>query len=221
MPSLREESTSGRLALAQPERDFEVLLEAVPDALVAVDRAGMIRYVNRRSESLFDYDRDDLVGHPIEMLVPESVRKDHPAHREAYFGGPAVRRPGRPGRAELDREGTTDQKPAKSPKCLRGRKRDGTEFPLNLSLFQFDTEEGLLVIAAVHDLADSEKANDKRDRMSRLAAMVEFSEDANISIGPDGIITSWNPAAEKVYGYSSKEMIGKPGSFIPPDQAPR
>ena len=125
------------------------------------------------------------------------------------------------GRPEPDREGTTGQKPAKSPKCLRGRKWDGTEFPLNLSLFLFDTEEGLLVIAAVHDLTGSEKDNDKRDRMSRLAAMVEFSEDANISIGPDGIITSWNPAAEKVFGYSSKEMIGKPGSFIPPDQAPR
>lgn len=217
MPSLREESTSGRLALAQSERDFEVLLEAVPDALVAVDRAGMIRYVNRRSESLFGYDRDDLVGHPIEILVPESVRQDHPAHREAYFGGPAVRRPGCP---ELDREGTTDQKPAKSPRCLRGRKRDGTEFPLNLSLFQCDTDEGLLVLAAVHELTDSEKASDKRDRMSRLAAMVELSEDANISIGPDGIITSWNPAAERLYGYSSREMIGKPGSFILPDQAP-
>jgi PAS domain-containing protein len=88
-------------------------------------------------------------------------------------------------------------------------------------LFQFDTGDGLLALAAVHDLTDRENANDKRDRMSRLAAMVEFSSDANISIGPHGIITSWNPAAERMYGHSSEEMIGKPGRFMAPDGPPR
>jgi len=56
--------------------------------------------------------------------------------------------------------------------------------------------------------------------MSRLAAIVEFSGEANISIGPDGLITSWNPAAERMYGYSSDEMIGKPGGFVVPNQDP-
>jgi len=215
MPSTSEEPTSRRLALGQHGGDFEGLLDAVPDALVGVDRAGVIRYVNRRARSLFGYERDDLVGQPIETLVPESVRPGHPAHREAYFSGPGTRRP------EPDPQGTIEQKPAVSPRCLRGRRRDGTEFPLNLSLSQSNTEDGLLVIAAVHDLTDSEKANDKRDRMSRLAAMVEFSEEANISIGPDGIITSWNPAAERMYGYSSEEMIGKSGWRMTPDGTPR
>ena len=215
MPSASKKPTSRRLAPRQHERDFERLLEAVPDALVAVDRSGVIRYVNRRAQSLFGYERDDLVGQPIETLVPESVRPAHPAHREAYFAGTGTRRP------KPDSQGTREQKPPASPRCLRGRRRDGTEFPLNLSLSRSNTEAGPLVIAAVHDLTASQKANDKRDRMTRLAAMVEFSEDANISIGPDGIITSWNPAAEKIYGYSSKEMIGKPGSFITPDRPPR
>ena len=194
------------------EADFVGLLEAVPDALVGVDREGVIRHINRRAQLLFGYERDDLVGLPIETLVPDSVRPGHPAHREAYLAGPRTRRP------EPDRQGTNERKPAASPRCLRGRHRDGTEFPLNLSLFQFDTEDGLLVIAAVHDLTDREKANDKRDRMSRLAAIVEFSREANIGIGPDGIITSWNPAAERLYGYSSEEMIGKPGWFMTPDR---
>jgi len=88
-------------------------------------------------------------------------------------------------------------------------------------LFQFDTANGLLAIAAVHDLTNREKANDKRDRMSRLAAIAEFSSDANISIGPDSIITSWNPAAERMYGHSSEEMIGKRGWFMAPDWPPR
>jgi len=214
MPSTSEEPTSRRLALGQHEGGFESLLEAVPDALVAVDRLGVIRYVNRRAQSLFGYERDDLVGQPIETLVPESVRPGHPAHRDAYFAGPGTRRP------EPGRQGTIEQKPAVSPRCLRGRHRDGTEFPLNLSLSQSNTEDGLLVIAAVHDLTDSETSNDKRDRMSRLMAIVKFSGEANISIGPDGIITSWNPAAERMYGYSSEEMIGKSGWRMTPDGTP-
>ena len=212
MPSTSKEPTSRRLAPKQHERDFEGLLEAVPDALVAVDRSGVIRYVNRRAQSLFGYERDDLVGRPIETLVPESVRPGHPAHRNAYFAGPGTRRP------EPDRQAEVEQKPAVSPRCLRGRCRDGTEFPLNLSLSRSNTEDGLLVIAAVHDLTDSQKANDRFDRTNRLAAMVEFSEDANIGIGPNGVITSWNPAAARMYGYSSEEMIGKSGWHMTPDE---
>jgi PAS domain-containing protein len=210
-----EEPESRHAAPGQHEADFVGLVEAVPDALVGVDRGGVIRYINRRAQSLFGYERDDLVGQPIESLVPDSVRPGHPAHREAYFAGPGIRRPA------PDREGTTERKPAASPRCLRGRRRDGTEFPLNLSLSRVDTEDGPLVIAAVRALTDREKADDKRDRISRLAAIVEFSGDANISIGPDGIITSWNPAAERLYGYSGDEMIGKSASFVLRDQEPR
>jgi len=214
MRSTSDEPPSRLFAHGQHEADFVGLLEAVPNALVGVDRAGVIRYINHRALSLFGYEGDELVGQPVETLVPDSVRPDHPAHREAYFAGPRTRR------VEPDRQGTSERKPAVSPRCLHGRRRDGTEFPLNLSLFQFDTGDGLLALAAVHDLTDRENANDKRDRMSRLAAMVEFSSDANISIGPDGIITSWNPAAERMYGHSSEEMIGKPGWFMAPDWPP-
>ena len=70
MPSTTGEATSPRLALGRGEGDFDRLLDAVPDALVGVDRAGVIRYVNRRAQSLFGYERDDLVGQPIETLVP-------------------------------------------------------------------------------------------------------------------------------------------------------
>jgi len=214
MPSTREEPTFRHFAHWQHEADWMGLLEAVPDALVGVDRAGVIRYINHRAQSLFGYEGDDLVGQLIETLVPDSVRPDHQAHREAYFAGPRTRS------LEPDRQGTNERKPAVSPRCLHGRQRDGTEFPMNIGLFQFDTEDGLLVIAAVNDLTNREKANDKRDRMSRLAATVEFSRDANISIGPNGIITSWNPAAETLYGHSSEEMIGKPGWFVAPDWPP-
>lgn len=214
MRSTSDEPTSLLFAHGQHDADFVGLLEAVPDALVGVDRAGVIRYINHRALSLFGYEADDLIGQPVETLVPDSVRPDHPAHREAYFAGPRTRR------VEPDRQATSERKPAVSPRCLHGRRRDGTEFPLNLSLFQFDTGDGLLALAAVHDLTNRENANDKRDRMRRLAAMVEFSSDANISVGPDGLITSWNPAAERMYGPSSEEMIGRPGWSMAPDWPP-
>lgn len=82
MPSTIGQPTSRHFAHGQHEADFVGLLEAVPDALVGVDRAGVIRYINHRAQSLFGYEGEDLVGQPIETLVPDSVRPDHPAHRE-------------------------------------------------------------------------------------------------------------------------------------------
>ena len=207
-----EEPTSRHVAPGQHEGDFVSLLEAVPGALVGVDRAGVIRYINGRAQSLFGYERDDVVGQPIKTLVPDSVRPGHPAHREAYFAGPRTRRP------EPDRDGSTEQKPAVSPRCLRGRQRDGTEFPLNLSLSQIHTEDGLLVIAAVHDLT-KQKRTVKDAQLT--AAAGEYSDDAIIGVGPDGIITSWNLAAERMYGHSSQEMIGKSGWVMTVGEAPR
>jgi PAS domain S-box-containing protein len=193
---------------------LESLLEVVPGALVGVDRSGVIRYVNGHAERLFGYDQKDLVGRPIETLVPESVRPGHPAHREAYFAGPGTRR------AEPEPDGSTGLKPAPSPRCLRGRRQDGSEFPLNLSLSRLDTEDGLMVIAAVRDLTERERAREKDDQMSRLAAMVEQSDDAIIGKTLDGIVTTWNPAAEKLYGYSGQEMIGKSVALlIPPERS--
>ena len=188
--------------------NLQSLLEAVPGALVGVDRSGKIRYANRQAELLFDYERDALVGQLVEVLVPESVRPDHPAHREKYFAFHGIRRP-------APTNGGQPPKPA-SPRCLRGRRRDGTEFPLNLSLSQIDTEDGVMVIAAVRDLTARERVNDQRDRMSRLAAIVEHSDDAIIGKTLDGVITSWNPAAERMYGYSSEEMVGRSVELLSP-----
>jgi len=190
MPSNSDELTSQHATAEQHGADFMDLLVGAPDALVAVDRAGVIRYINRRAQSLFDYERDDLVGRSIETLVPDSIRPAHPAHREAFFARPEIRRP------EPDREVTTEPPAVVSP-CLRGRRRDGTEFPVTLSLSRVDTDDGPLVIAAVCDLTDRENTKDMRDWMNRLAAMVEFSKAANVHIRPDDIVTSWNPAAER------------------------
>ena len=174
------------------------LLEAVPDALVGMDQEGVIRFVNRQTESLFGFDRDQLIGRPIETLVPESLWQIYAQHRENYFTDPRTRSSG------LDVE-------------LIGRHQDGTEFPINISLSNIDTGDVLLVITAVHDVNQRHEAV---KTAQLLEAIVEYSDDAIVGSTLGGIITSWNPAATRMYGYSSKEIIGRSGSLlIPEDRA--
>lgn len=115
------------------EARFANLLEAAPDAMVGVDQTGVIQFVNRQTESLFGYSRDELVGQPIETLVPEPFRQAHRYHRPGYIADPRTRAMG------VGRE-------------LSGRCKDGTEFPVDISLSSIETEDGLLVTAAVRDI---------------------------------------------------------------------
>jgi PAS domain S-box-containing protein len=176
---------------------FEGLLEAAPDAMVGVDRLGTIRFVNRQTELMFGYGREELVGQTIETLVPESFRGVHPGHRSTYFARPATRAMG----AGLD---------------LSGRRKDGSEFPVDISLSSIETEHGPLVTAAVRDITDRRKAEQD---LHRMAAIIESSDDAVVSKTLDGVITSWNPAAERLYGWTAEEAEGMPASFlVPPGQ---
>jgi PAS domain S-box-containing protein len=177
---------------------FESLLEAVPDALVGMDQNGMIRFVNSQTESLFGYDRDDLVGQRIETLVPDHLWPIYAEHKEDYFADLRTRSSG------LDL-------------VLSGRHRDGTGFPVNISLSHIDTGDVLLAITAVRDVDTHLQAVE----LAQLtAAVVEYSDDAIIASTLEGMVTSWNPAAERMYGYSGEEIIGKyAGLLIPEDRA--
>lgn len=115
--------------------EFESLLEAMPDGMLGVNSGGVIMFVNRRMESMFGYDRGDLVGVPIESLVPESFRQVHGSHREVYNADPT-------------------QRPMGTDLTLSGQRRDGSQFPVDIALSHSDTAEGLLVIAAVRDMTD-------------------------------------------------------------------
>jgi PAS domain S-box-containing protein len=177
--------------------EFEGLLEAVPDALVGVDHAGVIRFVNHQTELLFGYERSDLVDAPLEILVPVSLRPIHKVHREGRVAAPFPRTMG----------------PGLEP---RGQRQDGTQFPVDITLSHTDTEDGPLVIAAVRDMTGRQKAAEAHQQSERLAAIVEQSDDAIIGKTIDGIITSWNPAAERMYGYTAEEITGKSIDLLSP-----
>ena len=193
------------------------LLEALPDATVAVEGDGTIVQANSQAHELFGYEPEELIGLRVELLIPESYRSHHHQHRENFAQSPKTRRMG----TDLD---------------LYARRRDGSEFPVEISLSPISTANGLLVLSAIRDISDRKrlaeelrKANEEIHRRSaeqigeyrsRLAAVIESSEDAILTKGLDGTITSWNKGAERIYGYAPDEVVGKHISILTPPDRP-
>ena len=173
---------------------FGPFLEALPDAIVIIDSEGCIALVNGHTEKLFGYARDELVGRPVETLLPHRLRDVHVSHREGYRDDPRTR-------------------PMGIGLQLYGMRKSGTEFPVDISLSPLPTDDGILLTAAIRDMTDRLRAEEVRDR---LAAIVEFSDDAIIGKAIDGTILSWNRGAHRIYGYTADEAVGQSIALLMP-----
>ncbi len=138
-----------RLAMeeqARLERRFRQLLEAAPDAIVEVSAEGHIVMVNRIAEEMFGYQRDELMGKSVDLLVPDAVRPQHDRHRASYLDHPRTR-------------------PMGSGLDLHARRRDGTLFPVEISLSPIQTETGMHVTAVIRDVTERKRAEQEVRRL--------------------------------------------------------
>lgn len=187
-------SALAEAAEAAPEgvkTSFEQLLESPMDALMVVDREGRVELVNARLEAMFGFTRDELVGGGMERLLPERFRARHRGHFAHFFAAPHAR-------------------PMGTGLELFAQGKDGREFPVEISLTPLTTAGGQVVVAAVRDVSErQEAARALHDAEQRLALHVRRTPLAVIEWGlTGGLISAWNPAAERVFGFRADEVLG-------------
>ncbi len=192
-PNVVTQQQTAESCVQTPEM-LERLFECVPAAVVVSDEQGSIVRINAEVEVLFGYSRDELYGQPIETLFPERFRQVHLGYGHHYHQ-PRGRRT-----ADASLE-------------LCGRHKEGREFLIDVIRSPLQTQQGTLVLSLIRDLSEREPGEALR---FHLAALVNSSGDAIIGRTLDGVITSWNKSAERIFGYSAQEAIGKLISVLHP-----
>lgn len=175
----------GRDVTEQREQELHLhgLLESAPDALIVIDETGKIDVANGQVHRIFGYDSGELIGQPIEILIPERFRGEHPAKVRRFFAEGEIRSMG-------------------SGQNLYGRRKDGVEFLAEVSLSPVRTDVGLLVCSAVRDVT-------VRRRAQRLCeALLESAPDAMVVATDSGLIRYANSEAERLFGYTRGQLIG-------------
>lgn len=179
-------------SFSNTEEMMYLAVEASPSGMVMMDQDGKIVMVNSMTEKLFGYSRQELIGSPLEMLIPERFRHQHPEYRQTYIGESKTRLMGH-------------------GRDLYGLHKNRQEFPVEVGLNPIETEHGIFVLAAIVDITDRKYA----EEMIRLA--VEASPNGMIMTNHQGTIVMVNTTTETLFGYSRAELIGQSIDILIPE----
>ncbi|HLG71708.1 MAG TPA: PAS domain S-box protein [Chloroflexota bacterium] len=190
-PNRTIESPSDLPGLASTNTAFRELLESAPDGIVIVDGGSRIVLVNRQAEKLFGYQRDQLLGQPIEVLLPERFRAGHQHYRDDYQQVPRTRPMG----AGLD---------------LWGRRQDGTEFPVEISLSPMTLDGERFVISIVRDITERKRLEREREELlASVTYVLDGVSDAVVALDTQGRVIRVNPAACELLGCAHDQLVGR------------
>ena len=169
---------------------LESLLELTPDGVVGVDEEGAIAVINAQTEALFGYRQDELLGQPVESLLPQIFRTRLLGRRTHYLSDPEPRPMG-----SLE---------------LSGHRKNGLEFPVEVAASPSEHGEGLAAILFVRDITERKQAEENlRQSEGRMRAILDGALDAVVGMDAHGVITHWNPQAEQMFGWTRDDVVGK------------
>jgi PAS domain S-box-containing protein len=178
--------------LRESEERFRLVVQAAPSAMVAADRDGKISLANVRAQELFGYREEELLGRPVEMLVPERFRSGHGGHRQSFLEKPVSR-------------------PMGAGRDLFGLHKDGHEFPIEIGLTPYESPQGPFTLTVIVDITERKQA---REKIAYQAYLLENINDAIIGADQNSVLTFWNRAAERTFGWKAEEVLGHPGPEI-------
>src|SRR5262245_23166150 len=173
------------------EEQFRLVVESSPNGILLVDKTGTILLVNQQIEQLFGYERAELIGQPVEILVPQRLRSNHAGDRHDFFAHSERRAMGK-------------------GRDLSAVRKDGEEFPVEIGLNPIRMSEGIRVLASVVDISERKRA----DRMLQkerdfIDAVLETAGALVVVLDREGRILRFNRACEQTTGYSSEEVTGR------------
>jgi PAS domain S-box-containing protein len=175
------------------EGRFRAVVQSAPSGMVMIDRTGKVVLVNREIERMFGYASEELLGRPIDMLVPTRLRDGHPALRTGFFDNPQTRSMG-------------------AGRDLHGVRKDGSEIPVEIGLNPIETDEGVFVLASVVDISARKRAE------VRFRAAVESAPNGMVMIDRGGKIILVNREVERLFGYAREDLLGQPIERLVPQR---
>ncbi|SPP63782.1 PAS domain S-box protein [Nitrospira lenta] len=178
------------------EEQLRLVVEAIPTGILLINHHGAIQLINAQMEEMFGYSRNELIGQPMEVLIPERFRSPHPEHQRRYFSNPATRRMG-------------------AGRDLYGLRKDGSEFPVEIGLNPVQTSQGIDVMASVADISLRKQMESTRFQLQQA---IDHAQDGIALFDDAGHFTYMNPAHAAIYGYAVGDLLGKNWTHLYPEE---